>query len=119
MTDEEDEERDALSLRLTEEPGWQWHPGMLTLDGVRLQVGSEAPVDSLPDLTDWPTVGAILGILSSYGAFSDLIHSADGWIAAVEIDGDVTGYAADTPGEAAAWALLAVWENLPDEAGTA
>ncbi|MBA2322075.1 MAG: hypothetical protein H0V89_13090 [Deltaproteobacteria bacterium] len=109
----------VLARRLVDEPAWQWMPGMRTLGGDRLVEGRMAATDALPDLGDWPTVGALLGIIAGYRAFTDLIHGPEGWIVAVEIDGDVTGYAADTPGEAAAWALLAVLENLSGEIGIA
>jgi hypothetical protein len=113
------DEPEALPRRLAEQPGWQWLPGMLTHAGLRVTEGADVPADALPDLADWPTVGALLGMIAAFGALTDVVHGPDGWIVAVEIEGDITGYAADVPGEAAAWALLAVWENLSGEFGIA
>jgi hypothetical protein len=115
----DDDEEGALARRLTGEPLWRWSAGMRTLAGERIGEGRAPGLEALPDLADWPTVGAILGMIASYQALTDVVHGPEGWIVAVEIDGDITGYAADLPGEAAAWALLAVWENLSGEIGIA
>jgi hypothetical protein len=62
-----------------------------------------------PNLADCATAGVILEILDSEGLLTDVVREADCWIVAIRQDGDIQGYAADTLGEAAAWALLAGW----------
>ena len=65
-----------------------------------------------PDLTDAATAGVLLSLIDEAGALRDVVRDADQWIVAVEIANELRGYAADHMGEAAAWALLAVWGTL-------
>lgn len=100
-----------LAEQLVAEPRWEWKEGMRASDGVRvvdlaLWTGS----DLLPDLDDYPTAGALLGILAALGVLSDVVIQEDDWIVAVELeDSGLQGWAAATLGEAAGWALLAAW----------
>lgn len=103
-----------LARRVVEQPGWRWVPGMADHEGNRVLDPATVGAESLPDLDDWATAGAILGIIASYDALTDVVRDGTDWIVAVAIGGDISGYAADTLGEAAVWALMAVWENLPE-----
>lgn len=92
---------------------WTWRDGMSGPGGGRYVngawIGDPAEV---PDLSDAATVGVLLVMLDETSALRDLVRDSDDWIAAVEIDGDLRGYAADTVGEALAWALLAAWGEI-------
>ncbi len=65
-----------------------------------------------PDLSDPATVGVLLAMLDETRTLRDLVRDDCDWIAAIELDGDLRGYAADTLGEAVAWALLAAWGEI-------
>lgn len=110
---------DELRTRLVEESHWRWVPGMVDTAGRRVVAPEDVPGDAIPDLDDWATVGALLGLIAAHDALSDVVRDGPDWVVAVHIDGDLSGYAAETLGEAAAWALLAVWENLPGGVGDA
>ena len=92
---------------------------MADTTGQRVVDPSAVSAEAVPDLGDWATAGAMLGLIAAHDALSDVVRDGADWIVAVVIDADLTGYAAETIGEAAAWALLAVWENLPGETGEA
>lgn len=108
MADEE------LARRVVEQPGWRWLPGMADHRGNRVLDPNAVDAESVPDLDDWATAGAILGLIAGYDALTDVVRDGGDWIVAVAIGGDISGYAAETLGEAAVWALMAVWENLPE-----
>jgi hypothetical protein len=40
---------------------------------------------------------------------SEVIRVEDGWVVAIRVGDDVAGFQGDSLGEAAAWALLALW----------
>jgi hypothetical protein len=69
-----------------------------------------------PDLADFPTAGAILGLIDETGRLSDVVKQGPTWIVAVvQPDDELQGYAGDTLGEAAAWAFVYLWEALEGE----
>ena len=67
------QEECKTAILLVESKNWRWMPGMLTLEGYRLDaVGSvraEQDGDQLPDLTDPATVGCIANLVRE--AFGD------------------------------------------------
>jgi len=80
-------------------------------DGSRIGDDQRAPAGAIPDLTDFATAGAILGLLDEMGALTDVVRT-DEWIVAVRAGVAVQGYIAETLGEAAAWAMLACWGHV-------
>lgn len=117
---------DALARELVE-AGMPWLPGIL-LDGSVLDRAVEGPRPAYgngwgppelerPDLTDWPTIGALLGELSRRRPSWEihLCRQEEGW--------RVTGGPGSiewhnygwwpTPGEAVGRALLAVLREVP------
>ncbi len=66
---------------------------------------------SEPDLADYATAGAVLGLLADAGCVTDIVREQGEWIVAVNLSGRLQGYIAGTLGEAAAWALLAYWDD--------
>jgi hypothetical protein len=99
---------------LIEHSNWTWSEGMRDRLGRRIVDLDLHDGRVPPDLADWATAGLLLGRLAEAGVLSDVVHEADEWIVAVEIEGELRGYAADTVGDAAAWALLALWgDALP------
>lgn len=85
----------------------------LRLDASAIEDSYDAcPIDPVPDLTDDATAGVLLGMLPT------------GWCTSEDLDGECftvapnvlailngEGFRGDTLGEAAARALLAVWED--------
>jgi hypothetical protein len=67
---------------------------------------------SEPDLSDYATAGAILGLLNETVALTDVVLEQGEWIVAVDLSGLLQGYIASTLGDAAAWALLAYWDDV-------
>jgi hypothetical protein len=65
-----------------------------------------------PDLEDFATAGRILELIDEYHVLSDVVRYPDQWIVAVAFGKDLRGYIADSLGEAAAWALLVVWDRV-------
>lgn len=62
----------TLAVAIIALPGWEWRAGMRAIfpsgQGVHIQAGGNlphggAPVMCLPDITDMPTAGAMLGLL--------------------------------------------------------
>lgn len=89
---------------------------MLDRHGARLVLDSwihpavEAPAASVPiNLADPSTGGVLLACLDDEGALSEVIRVEDGWVVAIRVGDDVAGFQGDSLGEAAAWALLALW----------
>lgn len=103
--------------QLLQQPGFRWCEGMRDQRGRRVVDLDMIQGDSPPDLDDMPTAGALLGLLDELGRLTDVVKQGEDWIVAVEQeDGEVQGYAAATLGEAAAWALLAVFDAWsPDQ----
>ena len=104
-----------LAEQLIDHPRWEWREGMLGIDGVRvvdlsLWTGSEV----LPNLDDYPTAGALLGLLAELGVLSDVVIQDEDWIVAVDLpDSGLQGLAAESLGEAAGWALITAWGAMP------
>jgi hypothetical protein len=125
---------DAVARELVE-AGMPWLPGMrlagLTYEGDRLLRFEEERVtwivedgrwfslrSQIPDLTDWPTIGALLGELSGRGRPLLCQHPDGVWACDLIGHGvprSARAVKADTPGEAVGRALLAV---LRAERGT-
>ncbi|HHO51604.1 MAG TPA: hypothetical protein ENK18_12200 [Deltaproteobacteria bacterium] len=107
-----------LAEQIVHHPRWSWREGMADAQGVRvvdldLWTGS----DALPDLSDFATAGVLLGVLTETGLFTDVVLQDGEWIVAVDLPGEgLQGWAADTLGEAAAWALLAAWGAVGGDA---
>lgn len=98
--------------RLAEHPRFRWSEGMRDRQGRRV-VDLDLWDGGVPDLDDFPTAGALLGLLDETGILTDVVRESDHWIVAVELPGTgLQGWAADTLGEAAAWALLATYDAL-------
>lgn len=104
-----------LAEQLVEHPRWEWREGMLASDGVRVvDLELWSANDVLPNLEDYPTAGALLGVLAELGVLSDVVIQDEDWIVAVELpDSGLQGWAAETLGEAAGWALINAWGALP------
>ncbi|MEN0061607.1 MAG: hypothetical protein AAGA48_05620 [Myxococcota bacterium] len=104
-----------LAQQLVAHPRWSWREGMRASDGVRVvDLDLWSPNETLPDLDDFPTAGAMLGMLAELGTLSDVVVQGEDWIVAVELpQSGVQGWAAGTLGEAAGWALIAAWGALP------
>ena len=96
--------------RLLANANFSWRAGMLDRQGRRIVDLDLHDGTSPPDLTDWATAGCVLGMLADSGMLSDVVLEDGECIVAVH-DGDegLQGYASDSVGEAAAWALLATW----------
>lgn len=112
---------DELAAQLVSDPRWAWHEGMRDRSGGRvvdldLWVGTGL----LPDLDDLATAGVILGVLVSGGWLTDVAREDGEWIVAVEVPGlGLRGWAADTLGRAAAFAMLSVWDGMDAAVGQA
>jgi len=116
---------DALARELVE-AGMQWLPGMLYWIGERddrywdrvqdAEAEDWGPPDAAyPDLTDWPTIGALLGELSRRHKGASLREAHGLWTATWWEPDAICYETASTPGEAVGRALLAV---LRAERGT-
>lgn len=95
-------------------PHFRWCEGMRDQHGRRVVDVDAVDGASTPDLTDMPTAGALLQLLDEQGRLTDVVREGDDWIVAVEIHGDVQGYASHALGEAAAWAMLALLDAEED-----
>jgi hypothetical protein len=111
------EDEEDVARKLVGSAEWRWCPGMVDQAGGRVVDVAGVADTALPDLADWATAGAVLGLIAARGALTDVVRDSGNWIVAVDIEGDISGYAAETLGEAAGWALMAVWENLPPAPG--
>jgi hypothetical protein len=89
---------------------FEWREGMRDTRGRRIVDLELWKPKTPPDLSDAGTAGVLIGQLDETGLLSDIVKQEGEWIVAVELEGDLRGFAADTLGEAAAWALLAVWD---------
>ena len=104
-------------------PRFTWQEGMRDRRGLRVVELDLWDGAAAPDLTDWPTAGCLLGALAQTGRLTDVVRQGEEWIVAVDLpETGVQGWAADELGEAAAWALLGLWDALdhppsdPDQA---
>lgn len=98
---------------LWQHPRWSWREGMRDRAGVRVFDLELFDATTAPDLTDAATAGILLGLLDELGRLTDVVKQGAEWIVAVDLPEDgVQGWAADTMGEAAAYALLGLWEAL-------
>jgi len=102
---------DDPALLLLNHEHWLWRPGAADTAGNRVMDPADFPANSPPDLDDAATVGVIVGLLAEAGALSDICREGVDWIVAVEHSHGLRGYAATALGEAAAWALLHVWDD--------
>ena len=99
-----------LAEQLVEHPNWSWREGMRDQAGVRIVDLELWNADgALPDLEDWATAGAMLGVLAETGLLTDMVLQEGEWIVAVEMPDGLQGWAADTFGAAVGYALLAAW----------
>jgi len=105
MTDEDP------AQQLVRDRRWHWREGMRDVRGRRLVDLDLHDGSSEPDLTDYATAGAILGLLADTDSITDVVRDNGEWIVAVDLSGRLQGYIAPTLGEAAAWALLAFWDD--------
>lgn len=104
-----------LGERLRAHPRFRWREGMRDRRGLRVVELDLWDGDAPPDLADLPTAGALLGLLDELGALTDVVREGGEWIVAVETPEEgLQGWASDELGEAAAYALFAAWEALPD-----
>mgnify|MGYP007046961981 CR=1 FL=1 len=106
MTDEDP------AQQLVRDSRWVWCEGMKDLRGRRLVDLDLHDGSSEPDLADYATAGAIIGLLEATGSVTDIVREGGEWIVAVDLSGHLQGYIAPTLGEAAAWALLAYWDDF-------
>jgi hypothetical protein len=100
-----------LAEELVAHPNWLWVDGMQRL-------GAQGPIgrypdatEGLPDLSDFPTGGALMGVIDALGVLVDVAREDDGFIVAVETSEGLKGWLGDTLGEAAGWALIEVWAD--------
>jgi hypothetical protein len=92
-------------------PRFAWREGMRDQRGLRVVELDLWDGTSPPDLADFATAGVLLGILDESGRLTDIVKQGSEWIVAVDLPQDgLQGWAADTLGEAAAYALLNLWE---------
>lgn len=99
-----------LAEELVAHPDWVWKEGMRATSGVRvvdLELWDAA--GQLPDLSDWATAGAMLGLLAETGRLTDVVLQDNEWIVAVDMGEGPQGWAADLLGAAAGYAMLAAW----------
>jgi len=107
---------DDPALLLLQHENWLWRPGAADVQGTRVSDPASFASELPPDLDDAATVGVVLGMLAETGALSDICREDADWIVAVEHSHGLRGYAANSLGEAAAWALLHVWDDTGLEA---
>jgi glyoxylase-like metal-dependent hydrolase (beta-lactamase superfamily II) len=117
----------STAKRLAAHPRWEWQDGMLvhghpadgTLRVLDYDEQEDFTEEEYPDLTDWATVGVLLGMVVEAGAMYPRLMVDDGRYGATK-----EGWAADckdfawgnqhfrvheTPGHALAQLLLELW----------
>lgn len=106
-----------LAQQLIAHPRWSWREGMLDVSGVRVvDLDLWKAEGALPDLSDWATAGALLGVLAETGLLTDVVLQDNEWIVAVNMPVEgLQGWAADELGAAVGYALLAAWGVLGTE----
>ncbi|MEZ4240842.1 MAG: hypothetical protein R3F59_32735 [Myxococcota bacterium] len=105
---------DDLATKLFRHPRFAWREGMKDQRGIRVVDVDLWDPDGPPDLGDAATVGILLGWLAEIDLLSDVVRQDGAWIVAVELPDGLQGWMGETMGEAAAAALLAAWDGLPD-----
>lgn len=99
-------------------PRFAWREGMRDRRGVRVVDLELLDGMTAPDLRDWATAGILLQLLDESGRLTDVVKQDGEFVVAVDLPEDgVTGWAGETLGEAAAHALLGLWEVLDFDAG--
>ena len=105
------------ATELLAHPRFRWREGMRDRRGVRVIDLELLEGMQPPDLDDWPTAGALLGMLEETGRFTDVVRQEAEFVVAVDLPPDgVQGWAGESLGEAAALALLGLWEVLDADA---
>ncbi len=97
---------------LVAHPSWRWVTGMRLRDPNEQVLGwydGRLPEGAWPDLDDFGTAGLLLGVLDGLGVLVDVAREGSEWIVAVTMDGDLRGWAGESLGEAAGWALIETW----------
>lgn len=105
MSDEDDP-----AVLLVQHPNFAWRDGMRDRKGVRVVDADLWATDSVPDLDDPATAGVLVAMLTETGRLTDIVVVGTEWAVAVDLDGPY-GLAGSSMGEAAAWALLQVWDD--------
>jgi hypothetical protein len=104
-----------VTTRLWKHPRFGWREGMRDQRGIRVVDLDLWEEGGPPDLDDPATVGVLLGWLAEIDLLSDVVRQNGAWIVAVELPEEgLQGWMGDSMGEAAALALLAAWEGLPE-----
>lgn len=102
-----------LAAELARHPRFSWREGMRDASGVRIVELDLHDASSPPDLADPATAGVLLAMIDETRRLTDVVRQAEEWIVAVDLPEDgVQGWASDTLGEAAAYALLGLWDAL-------
>ncbi len=102
-----------LAVELARHPRFSWREGMRDAGGVRVVELELLDPSTAPDLTDAATAGVLLALLDETGRLTDVVRQDEEWIVAVNLPEDgVQGWAAESLGEAAAYALLGLWDAL-------
>lgn len=98
---------------LVRHPRFNWREGMRDRAGVRVFDLDLFDATAAPDLGDAATAGILLAMLDETGRLTDVVKQGAEWIVAVDLPEDgIQGWAGDTMGEAAAYALIGLWEAL-------
>ena len=107
-----DEQWDLVGL-LVPHSRWEWTEGMRmrTPQEVDLgyYMGGELPENVWPDLEDFGTGGALLGVIDRMGILVDVAREGQEWIVAIEMADGLRGWVGMTLAEAAGWAMLQQW----------
>jgi len=108
---------DDVARALAQHARFRWADGMRDHHGRRIVDPSlvppaDGPDPHCPDLADMPTAGCLLDQIDGMGALTDVVRADGEWIVAVDLPGGLKGFAADTLGLAAAYALLEAWAEL-------
>ena len=108
-----------LAITLSKHPNFRWREGMRDTRGLRVVELDLWDAAAPPDLADPATGGCLLAALDETGRLTDVVREGGEWIVAVDLPQDgLYGWAADTLAEAAAYALLGLWDAMasdPDE----
>jgi len=107
MSDDRHEFDEQLATDLVGHSRFRWVEGMLDGKGRRDGRGAGLPV-----LSDAGTAGCLLSLVDELGVLTDVVRDDEGWIVAVDLPNGLKGFAADSLGEAASWALLEAWAEL-------
>jgi hypothetical protein len=109
-----------VSIELRAHPRFGWREAMRDTRGIRVVELDLFDGEHPPDLADAATAGILLQMLDETGRLTDVVREGGEFIVAVDLPEDgVQGWAAETLGEAAAYALLGLWEVLDHDAAQA